>query len=431
MPRAWTRVEDMEHLLNSSNIIFLFLCVFLLESIAKILNIKTALLPLPPGLSDLQSPPEQQRAANYLKEKVIFGVIKDSFFLLLFFALLQSGFFGTVNLMAEHVSDSPLWQSVVFVGILGLGQAMLGLPFSAYSTFVIEEKYGFNRTTPGTFVADLFKGALIGAILGGGLFIFVVKMLILFGDHSWLNIWLGYTAFQFFLVWLAPVTLLPLFLKLTPLPEGELKTAIESYSKKQSFKLDGAWVCDASKRSAKSNAFFTGFGRFRRLVLFDTLIDKHPTAEIVAIVAHEAGHFKLGHIWKLSIFSAFSSLIFFFLIQHLVTAASLYQSFGTRVGNLGIGLVLAVIVLNKALFFFSPLGAYFSRKNEYAADAFSVQTTHDPKSLISGLKRLVTANLATLQHHPLYVVLNDSHPPLTERMRPLEIERARLQPTVI
>lgn len=410
----------MDTLLNSSNLIFLFLAVFLLESVAKVLNIRTALLPLPESLKDLQTPSEQQKAANYLKERVIFGILKDSFFLLLFFGLLQSGFFGTVNLMAEHVCDSPLWQAVVFVGILGLGQAMLSLPFSAYSTFVIEEKYGFNRTTPATFVADLAKGALLGAILGGGLFIFVVKMLVHFGDHAWLSIWTGYTAFQFFLVWLAPVTLLPLFLKLSPLPEGELKSAIEDYSQKQSFKLDGAWVCDASKRSAKSNAFFTGFGRFRRLVLFDTLIEKHPTPEIVAIVAHEAGHFKLGHIWKLSLISAFSSLVFFFLIQHLVAEPSLYHSFGTRVGNLGIGLVLAVIVLNKALFLFSPLGAYFSRKNEYAADAFSVATTHDPKSLISGLKRLVSANLATLQHHPLYVVLNDSHPPLPDRLKPLE-----------
>ncbi|MBC7398208.1 MAG: M48 family metallopeptidase [Bdellovibrionales bacterium] len=415
----------MDALLNSSTLVFLFLAVYLLDSVSRVLNIQTSLLPLPPSLADLQTPAEQQKASDYLRERVFFGLVKDTFFLIAFFLFLQSGLFGWLQLMSQHRFASQLGQALFYVAMLALGQGLLSIPFSVYSTFKIEAKYGFNRTTAGIFVGDLLKGGLLGAILGGLLFSFIVKMLEVFGDHAWLNIWLGYTAFQFFLVWLAPVTLLPLFLKLSPLPEGPLKTAIESYSKKQSFKLDGAWVCDASKRSAKSNAFFTGFGRFRRLVLFDTLIEKHPEAEIVAIVAHEAGHFKLGHIWKLSLFSAFSSLVFFYLIQHLVAEVALYHAFHTFPGNLGIGLVLAFMVLNKILYFLSPLGAYFSRRNEFAADEFSAQTTGDPASLVSGLKRLVTTNLATLQHHPLYVVLHDSHPPLPDRIKPLEAAKAR------
>ncbi len=417
----------MDALLNSSTLVFLFLSVFLLESVSRILNIRTSLLPLPASLADLQSPAEQQKASDYLKERVVFGVIKDSFFLLIFFMLLKSGFFGGLQIYAEQATDSPILQAMLFAGILGIGQTVLSTPFSAYSTFKIEEKYGFNRTTIAIFLGDLVKGLLLGAILGGLLLAFVVKMLGTFGDQAWINIWLGYTAFQLFLVWLAPVTLLPLFLKLSPLSEGPLKTAIESYSKKQSFKLDGAWVCDASKRSAKSNAFFTGFGKFRRLVLFDTLIEKHPESEIVAIVAHEAGHFKLGHIWKLTLFSIVSSLVFFFMIQQLVDTPSLYYAFLGRPGNLGVGLIFAIIVLNKALFFVSPISAYFSRRNEFAADRFSVETTGDPGALISGLKRLVTANMATLQHHPLYVILHDSHPPLPDRIKPLEAERERLR----
>jgi STE24 endopeptidase len=208
-----------------------------------------------------------------------------------------------------------------------------------------------------------------------------------------------------------------LFLKLSPLSEGSLKKAIEVYSEKQKFKLDGVWICDASKRSAKGNAFFTGFGRFRRLVLFDTLVEKHPEAVIVAIVAHEAGHFKLGHIWKTSLFSTLSSLVFLFLVQQLVGSPSLYHSFFMQPRNAGIGLVLAMLILNKAMFFISPLSAFFSRRNEYAADRFSVLTNGDKESLVNGLKRLVNDNLATLKHHPLYVILNDSHPPLPDRVK--------------
>jgi STE24 endopeptidase len=313
-------------------------------------------------------------------------------------------------------------QALYFVGLLALGQGILSIPFSAYSTFQIEAEYGFNRTTVGTFLGDLVKGAMVGAIIGGLLFAFIVQMLGHYGEHAWLAIWIGYTAFQFFLVWIAPVALLPLFLKLTPMKEGPLLSAIESYSQKQSFKLDGVWVCDASKRSAKSNAFFTGFGRFRRLVLFDTLIEKHPPEEIVAVVAHEAGHFKLGHIWKTSVLSAFSSLIFFFVVQKLTEMGSLYTAFEMNSANIGIGLVLAILVLSKILFFVSPLRAYISRRNEFAADRFSVQTTGDAASLVRGLKRLVTENLATLQHHPLYVILHDSHPPLPDRLKPLSTQ---------
>jgi STE24 endopeptidase len=409
----------MNELSHSNVLIFLFAVVYSTDALSRFLNIRSSRLPLPAQMSDLQTPIDQKRASEYLSEKTVLNTLKDFFFLILFAILLKNGFFEALRVTAIEFTSSTLGQSLIFVGALALGQAILALPFSVWSTFKIEAHYGFNRTSIQTFFGDLIKAAVVGAILGGLLFSFVVWMLQIYETKAWIAIWAGYTAFQFFIIWLAPVTILPLFLKLSPLSEGTLKDAIDAYSKKQSFKLDGAWVCDASKRSAKSNAFFTGFGKFRRLVLFDTLIAKHTEAEIVAIVAHEAGHFKLGHIWKLSIFSAISTLVFFALVQYLVSTQSLYNAFGTQASNTGIGLVLAFIVLNKILFFFSPIGSYFSRKNEYAADQFSIATTGDPQSLASGLKRLVNENLATLQHHPLYIFLHDSHPPLPDRLRPI------------
>jgi STE24 endopeptidase len=410
----------METFFNTHTLVALFILVYFIEAMAKYLNFKTSQAPLPPELRDLQTPDAQLKASQYLRERIILATLRDAFFLILFLVLLTQGFFGWLQNFAFGLSPSILIQSLVFAGVLIAGQSLLEIPFSAYSTFKIESRYGFNRTSVVTFTGDLVKGAVVGGILGGLIFSFIVYMLGTFGEHSWIAIWLGYTALQFFLVWIAPVALLPLFLKLSPLPDGELLTAINAYSEKQSFKLDGVWVCDASKRSAKSNAFFTGFGKFRRLVLFDTLIEKHSQDEIVAIVAHEAGHFKLGHIWQLSLFSGLSTLVFFFLIQQMVGSDALYHTFKTQNTNVGIGLVLATIVIGKLGFFFSPIRSYFSRRNEYAADHFSLKTTGDARALADGLKRLVTDNLATLQHHPLYVILHDSHPPLPDRLKPLQ-----------
>ena len=401
-------------------VVALFLAVYLLETAAELLNLKTSRLPLPASLRDLQTPADQEKASLYLRDRVRLSVLKNTYFFALFWTLIQFHFFSRLQGFSLEMTSSPILQSFLFVAVLVVGQALLNLPFSIFSTFRIEELHQFNRTTPQTFISDFFKGALIATVLGGFIFWFLLQALSVFGDQAWFWMWVGYTLFQCLLVWIAPVTLLPLFLKLTPLKEGPLKNEIEAYSQKLNFELNGVWVCDASKRSAKSNAFFTGFGRFRRLVLFDTLIEKHSTAEIVSIVAHEAGHFKLGHIWKGTLLSAFSSLVVFYLIQQFIKNDFLYSNFEMRHLNDGIGMILAGLVINKILFFTAPLSSFFSRKNEYAADRFSAKTTGTTQPLIQGLKRLVTDNLGTLQHHPLYVILNDSHPPLPDRIKALD-----------
>ena len=409
----------MNPFLTPSILIALFCSVFLIDTVVDFLNLEASKKPLPASLKDVQTEEMKLRASNYLEKRVYLGATRSVFLLVSFLVLLGRGFFRSLQNFSEHCSDKPMLQAIIFTLSLVLLNQIAQIPFSAYSTFVIEEEFGFNRTTPKIFISDLMKSLFVGLLLGGTLFSFIVSILMHSGANAGWIIWLGYTAFQFFLVWIAPVTLLPLFLKLSPITEGPLKTAIESYAKKQSFSLDGAWICDASKRSAKSNAFFTGFGRFRRLVLFDTLIEKHPESEIIAIVAHEAGHFKLGHIWKHSLATTLASLVVFLAIQKLVEADSLYSAFLVRPGNVGIGLILALMVLSKLSFFLSPIGAYFSRRNEYAADQFSVETTGDAASMVSGLKRLVTDNLGVLQNHPLHVILHASHPPLVDRIKPL------------
>jgi STE24 endopeptidase len=306
-------------------------------------------------------------------------------------------------------------------------KALIDLPFAWKSTFSIESKYGFNRTTPRTFALDRVKGAIVGLLLVSPILAFAIWMLETTGDRAWLLIWAGYTAFQFFLLFVAPIAILPLFLKLTPLPEGELKKAIEAYASKQTFKLDGVYVCDASKRSTKTNAFFTGFGKFRRLVLFDTMISKidDPTttperrseliAEIVAITAHEAGHFRLGHIWKGTLVSTAVTAGVLFLAQRLLESPELYLAFGLFPPHPAYGLPLAVMLLGKVGFFGAFAANYFSRANEFAADRFSVETYGDREALVRGLKNLYRENLAILVQHPLFTALFASHPPFLPR----------------
>jgi STE24 endopeptidase len=280
---------------------------------------------------------------------------------------------------------------------------------------------------------------VIGLVLIAPLMAFALWMIDLGGDRAWLWIWLGYAAFQFFLLWIAPIAILPLFLKLRPLDPGDLKTAIEDYARRQNFALDGAYVCDASKRSTKTNAFFTGFGRFRRLVLFDTMIASlgspaTPTArkkeeleEIVAIVAHEAGHFRLGHIWKGSLVTALVAGLSLFLAQRILEAPVLYLSFGVFPPHPAYGLPLAVLLLGKLGFFTSFLGSYFSRRNEYAADRFSVETYGKGEALVRGLRHLYNENLAILVQHPFYTALFATHPPLVPRTEAIRANKQDLR----
>ncbi len=405
----------------------LWVGVFLIQRIAEFAQYKTASLPYPESLSKIQSPDEHEKALAYLGERTRLTWVSETIGLVAFIAFLAFGGYAAAVEYAERVASAAWLRSLIFIGILTGLKSLLDLPFNWQSTFGIEARYGFNRTTKGTFFLDRLKGLILGALILSPILAFAIWMLETGGDRAWLWIWTGYTAFQFLLLFLAPIAILPLFLKLTPLPDGALKTAIEAYVSKQTFKLNGVWVCDASKRSTKTNAFFTGFGRFRRLVLFDTMIAKIEAAEttparkqeliaeIVAITAHEAGHFRLGHIWKGTLVSTAISAGVLFLAQRILESPELYLAFQIFPPHAAYGLPLAVMILGKLGFFTSFAANYFSRVNEYAADRFSLETYGDGEALIRGLRHLYNENLSILVQHPLFTALFASHPPLVPR----------------
>jgi STE24 endopeptidase len=444
-------------------IVLLWIFVWAVERLAELLQYREASKPYPAELSEIQPPAEHERALAYHGERLRLGWAKETIELVAFLAFFLLGGYGIVATQAGAIAQAPWIRATLFVAGLGLLKSLIDFPFAWISTFKLEAKWGFNRTTVRTFLLDRLKGAIIGLLLMAPIFAFALWLLDRGGPNAWLWIWIGYTAFQFFLLWIAPIAILPLFLKLAPLPEGELRHAIETYAARQKFKLDGAWVCDASKRSTKSNAFFTGFGRFRRLVLFDTMIGKlHPSPaaapnteitssaavtstvaeridspstppeerktlveEIVAIVAHEAGHFRLGHIWKGSLVSTSVTALVLYLAQRMLEAPDLYLAFGVFPPDSAYGLPLAVMLLGKLGFFASFAASWFSRRNEYAADRFSVETFGNGEALIRGLRHLYVENLAILVQHPFYTALFATHPPLVPRSAAIREAEAR------
>lgn len=405
---------------------------FLLERITDLLQLQKAKEPLPKELWDLQTPEQHEKSTHYSQDqkRVLF---LSSFTHLLFWSLFWK--FGGIEKCAEISSNGAdelrvkfeLFDSVFlrsstaglfFIGLLSIFSSIIETPFQIYSTFVIEEKYGFNRTTWKIYLSDTLKGIFLSLFLGTP--ILFLTFYFLNKGFSFYWIWGAYLILQTFLMFIAPVVLLPLFLKLSPLPEGELKSEIENYRKNQTFKLNGVWVCDASKRSAKSNAFFTGFGKFRRLVLFDTLIQNQTPKEITAVVAHEAGHFQKGHIIKGMMISCLMSFFFLWAVTAILKSPELFLGFNitdTSYFQFYFGLPIAVTLVGRFLYPLKLLSNALSRKHEYEADAFSIETTQDKESLMNALKKLSQENLSTVQYHPLYTALHLSHPPLPDRLK--------------
>ena len=295
---------------------------------------------------------------------------------------------------------------------------IVGLPFSIYSTFFIEEKYGFNKTTAKTFVADIFKGLLLAVLLGAPIFALVLWIFSVVAN-AWLWAWGALSVIQIFIMFIAPVVIFPLFNKFTPLEEGELRTSIENYAAEQNYTLSGIFKIDGSKRSTKSNAFFTGFGKTKRIALFDTLIDNHSTEELVGVLAHEIGHCQRGHVKKGIVISMASTLLMFFILSLFITKQGLYAAFGIEGTPLYAGLVFFGFLYAPISMILGLLGNLLSRKHEFEADAYAAETTQAPGKMISALKKLSVDNLSNLTPHPLKVFLEYSHPPVLERIKAL------------
>ena len=393
---------------------------YLLDIAVNLLNVRHAKVDLPREFLGYYDAKKYRQSQEYLKENTRFGIIMETISTPVIIAFMVLGGFNAVDQFARSFHLGPIPTGLIFAGLLMLALQIFHLPFSIYETFVIEERYGFNRTTPRTFVLDILKGWLLVVILGGILLSLVLWFFGKTGSWAWLYCWLAMTLFQLFLMFIAPVVILPIFNKYVPLEDGELRDAIEDYARSQNFKMKGVFKMDGSKRSTKSNAFFTGFGKFRRIVLFDTLMEKHPTRELVSILAHEMGHYKKRHVLKSLVLSFLTSGMMFFILSLFINNKGLFAAFRMEETSIYASLVFFGFLYSPMETVLSILGNMLSRKNEHEADVFAVKTYGRPESMISALKRLSVENLSNLTPHPLKVFIGYSHPPVLDRIRAIQ-----------
>ncbi len=406
--------------MNAYLIFILVLLVFswLLSLVVETLNVRNVSTEIPEEFCGIYDNEKYAKSQRYLKDTTRFEQVQAGIMLPLTIAFILLGGFSWINNLAQATSEHMILQGLVFGGILILLSQIISLPFSIYSTFVIEEKYGFNKTTAKTFVIDLLKGLLLTVLLGAPIFALVLWIFSTV-TNAWLWAWGALSIIQLFILFIAPVVILPLFNKFTPLEEGALRSAIEKFAAAQKYTLSGIFKIDGSKRSTKSNAFFTGFGKTKRIALFDTLIENHSTAELVGVLAHEIGHCKRGHIKQGIVISLASSLMMFFILSLFVTKTGLYAAFGIEGTPLYAGLIFFGFLYAPISMILGLLGNLLSRKHEFEADAFAAETTQQPGEMIAALKKLSVDNLSNLTPHPLKVFLEYSHPPVLERIKAL------------
>ena len=404
--------------------LILILCLIVgstgLDVLLDILCLSRLSPKLPEEFQGIYDAEKYAKALEYQATNYRFDLVCQAIETPIIIGFILLGGFNVIDLWARSFGKSTIFTGLVFVGALGVLRMLLTLPFSVYRTFVIEERFGFNKTTAKTFALDLLKGLVIGALLGGAIFSGVVWFFETTGPMAWLYSWMAFTVLQLVLVYLAPVIFLPLFNRFQPLEHGSLKTAIEQYNERNRFKMSGIFTMDSSKRSTKSNAFFTGFGRFKRLVLFDTLLEKNSTEELMAIFAHEVGHFKLGHILRFTAISIVSSALLFFVLSLFIDNDGVFAAF--KMDNISIYASLVFVG-----FFYSPIarllsliGHALSRKAEFEADQYSVETYGRPEAMMTALKKLSMDNLSDLQPHPMKVFFDYTHPPVLQRIRILK-----------
>lgn len=408
--------------MNTYGVIILatLLVSYLLDLVTEIINLKALREELPGEFADVYDREKYRKSQAYTRERTRFGLLTSSVGLLVTLVFWFAGGFNYVDEVVRGWLLGPIWTGLLYIGILVLARSAISLPFGIYSTFVIEERYGFNKTTPKTFILDLLKGTALGIVLGGAVLAGVLYFFQYAGAYAWLYCWIAVTLFSLVTQFIAPTWIMPLFNKFTPLEEGELRSAIMDFARSVKYPLENLFVMDGSKRSSKSNAFFTGFGKHKRIALFDTLIEKHTVPEIVAVLAHEIGHFKKKHILQGMVIGILHTGVMFYLLSIFLSHQGLFEAFyleNAAATPVYAGLIFFVMLFSPINMILSVFMQIFSRKNEFEADRYAAETTGDPESMVSALKKLSAHNLSNLTPHPLYVFLNYSHPPVLERIR--------------
>ena len=398
-------------------IVIAIIIEYLFSSISSILDIKNITPNIP---SDFKKAYDQEKyilSQDYLKARTKFGLFSSTFSLILIMIVIHSDIFGLLDQFVRGQSDSYILQGLFFIGIIYFFQDIVSLPFSIYHTFVIEERFGFNKTTLNLFIIDKIKGYAIFIVLGSIVITPILYFFHVYGDIGWLIAWSILTAFMIAVQPLFVHVIAPMFNKFTPLEEGELRSAIEKYTAKVNFPLARIDIMDGSKRSAHSNAYFTGFGKSRRIAIFDTLVEKHSTNEIVSVVAHEVGHYKLKHVLQGTILGIIETGIMLFAFNLIMNDISLFQVFGVSQLSVHAGIVFFSMLYAPVSMFTSIVTTAISRKNEYEADKYSYDTTNNREALVSMLIGLSANNLSHLTPHPLKVFLSYSHPPVVDRIK--------------
>jgi len=399
-------------------IIAILVVNYLAEQYLEYLNARHRKTELPDELKDVYPEEEYKRSQQYKSDNRKLSFISSTFNLVVILVFLFFDGFAFVDQLARDVTTQPLLVPLVFFGMLMLAWDLINTPFSVYDTFVIEERYGFNKTTARTYILDKIKGYILSGIVGGGLLILVVWFYRLTGAMFWLFAWTLIIVFMVFLTMFYTHWIVPLFNKLTPLEEGTLKSRIVELCRQVGFNLRDVFVIDGSKRSTKANAFFSGLGRQKRIVLFDTLIEELHLREILAVLAHEMGHYRKRHTLVNLAISVVQTGITLYILSLLVNNPILSHALGVSQPSFHIALITFSLLYSPISTVLGIAMNYLSRKNEFQADAFAAfygLSDH----LIEALKKLSVKNLSNLTPHPAYVRVHYSHPPLLERIHNL------------
>ena len=394
---------------------------FLIGTLLNYLNEKSNQQPLSEQVSQIYDLTGYNKSLEYGTTKYKFGLVTSVVTTIVILSAIVLGWFAWLDARLREVISSDLMVTVSFVGILIVLAAITGLPTSYYATFVIEERFGFNKTTKKLFIADNIKQILLTLGLGLPLIGLIAWIYQELNSLFWLAGWLLISAFSLFMFIFGTRIFLPLFNKLKPLPAGELRNEVEAYCQSQGFPLSKLWEMDASKRSTKLNAFFSGMGKVKIIGLYDTLIQKLTTKEVVAVLAHEVGHYKRKHVYTMFLFSNVQTLIIFALMGWLLGNPNLARALGSEIPSFHLSLISFVLLFSPLSTILGLIANSFSRFNEYQADQFSIDTYPDAREhLHSALKKLSVESLKDLNPHPMYVKVNYSHPPVLERLANLK-----------
>ncbi len=409
--------------MNSTPLFYIIIAIiiidFIVDKILDALNARRYNDPIPEELQDVYDEDDYKKSQAYKATNYKFGLLTSTFSIILTLGFLLFDGFEYVDNIARTYSDNPIIIALIFFGIIMLGSDIITTPFSYYTTFVIEEKFGFNKTTKKTFWLDKIKGLLMMAVVGGGILSLIIWFYQFAGDYFWLYAWGLVTVFTIFMNMFYAKLIVPIFNKQKPLEEGSLRDKISNYAQSVGFNLEKIFVIDGSKRSTKANAYFSGFGSEKRVTLYDTLVNDLNEEEIVAVLAHEVGHYKKKHI----IFNLIASILLtgltLYILSIFISNPLLSNALGVEISSFHVGLIAFGLLYSPISEITGFIMNHFSRKFEYQADDYA-KSTYAGQPLITSLKKLSKNSLSNLTPHPAYVWVHYSHPTLLERVKNLK-----------